>query len=77
MTQIHNTNIRTSRLIDRLDDALLLIAPDLTVQELLTQAARDLGGTSTKRRELLGLPLKDVLTPVLAPRVLDDWLRLP
>jgi len=74
MTQIHNTNIRTSRLIDRLDDALLLIAPDLTVQELLTQAARDLGSTSTKRRELLGLPLNEVLTPVLAPRVLQQLM---
>ena len=71
---IQSTTIRTARLIDRLDDALLLIAPDLSVRDLLTQAARELGSTSSQRRELLGMPLDQALAPVLAPRVLQQLM---
>lgn len=74
MIQTSSTTIRTARLIDRLDDALLLLAPDLTVRELLTQAARELGSRNGQRRELLGAPVGEVLAPVLAPRVLRELM---
>ena len=75
MNNTSHSTLRTARLIDRLDDALLLVAPDLTVRELLTQAARDLGMVGGQRRELLGLPLAQVLAPVLAPRVLAELMN--
>jgi len=63
-------DIHASRLLHRLDDALLLVGPDLCVRQVLTQAAYALGGVGVNRRELVDLPLSQALAPLLAPKAL-------
>ena len=65
-------DIRASRLLHRMDDALLLIGPDLRIREVLTQAAHALGGAGVNRRELVNMPLAQALSPLLAPKALAD-----
>ena len=62
--------IAPERLLDRLDDVLLLVGPDLRVRELLTDAARGLERGPQGRRTLLGEPLSEALATLLAPRAL-------
>ena len=68
-------DIHASRLLHRLDDALLLVGPDLCVRQVLTQAAYALGGVGVNRRELVALPLSQALAPLLAPKPLADLIK--
>ncbi len=68
------TTIQASRLLERLEEALLLVGPDLIVQELLSEAARELGRGPQGERGILGRPLREVLAPWLAPRELVEVL---
>ena len=68
-------DIHASRLLHRLDDALLLVGPDLCVREVLTQAAYALGGVGVNRRELVGLPLSQALATLLAPKALAGLIE--
>ena len=63
-------SIAPERLLERLDDVLLLVGPDLRIRELLTDAARGLERGPQGRRKLLGQPLSEALAPLLAPRAL-------
>ena len=68
--------IAPERLLERLDDVLLLVGPDLRIRELLTDAARGLERGPQGRRALLGQPLSEALAAMLAPRALTQILAL-
>ena len=66
--------VRSSRLLEHLEEALLLLGPDLIVRELLSDAARELGRGPKGERELVGLGIREALAPLLAPRALRELL---
>lgn len=72
MTMRMHAPIQTARLLERLEEALLLATADLTVRELLTDAARDLARGPDGEREIIGRPLREALAPLLAPRELVE-----
>ncbi|MFM1884877.1 MAG: hypothetical protein RL026_34 [Pseudomonadota bacterium] len=60
--------IEATRLLERLDDALLLVGPDLRIRAAFTESARALAARLGDRHDLVGAPLADVLRPLLAPQ---------
>jgi chemotaxis protein histidine kinase CheA len=67
--------IEATRLLERLDDALLLVGPDLHVRAIFTEAARLLTGKLGDQRDLVGAPLAEILQPLLAPQACRPLLQ--
>lgn len=68
------TAIQPTRLLEHLEEALLVVGADLVVRDTVNEAARGLGRSPQGERRLIGLPLSDALGPLLAPRARSELL---
>ena len=68
------TAIHASRLLEHLEEALLIVGPDLIVRDTVSDAARELGRGPQGERVLVGQSLVDAIGPLLAPRARADIL---
>jgi two-component system chemotaxis sensor kinase CheA len=66
--------IQASRLLEHLEEALLVVDPDLIVRETVSEAARELGRGPQGERPMIGQHLLDAIGPLFAPRARFDLL---
>ena len=68
------TAIQASRLLAHLEEALLIVGPDLIVRDTVSEAARELGRSPAGERQLIGQLLLDAIGPLFAPRARAEIL---
>ena len=75
MTMRMHAPIQTARLLERLEEALLLVSPDLVIRDLLSNAARELGRGPYGERKIIGSPLREAIAPLISPREMSEVLH--